>query len=269
MENTCIEILSPSNLSAIYAKQTSGLMAETYACGINWSNGNHTKSYIKRFSKQRTLALVNEVTGYIIAKYCDLPVPKYAGLIQTIPEQFADDSDQFNEWCFVVSSLEGTTPASFYEIQDLRTCKTLMNLVASWEKVTDAIAFDDWVANEDRHLGNIMVAGRNKIYLFDHSNLPITLNWHPSQLDPNYNAKSILTNNLYALNCTPLPVRSQIAHATSSHACVYDRIKCELNYWWDLLLAEDPIRRQALEHFIGSRAYLGNSRVCDSLRMLA
>lgn len=267
--NTCIKVLSFEQLFAVYALQTSGLMAQTYACGIRWNDGKETKAFVKRFSTTRTLALVNEVTGYIIAKHCGLPVPLYAGLINTTPEQFDDESAQYSNWAFVVSSLEGSSPGSYYEVADIKSCKTLMNLVAGWDKVSDTIAFDDWVANEDRHLGNIMVAGKNRIYLFDHSNLPITLNWQASQLDPNYMAKSILTDNLYALNCTPLPVKSMVAHATNSHKEVYNCIKQELCYWWDVLLAEDSERREALERFIETRATLGNSRVCESLKMLA
>ncbi len=267
--NTCIEVLASEQLSAIYARQTSGLMAETYACGIQWNDGKETKSYVKRFSNTRKLGLINEVTGYIIAKHCNLPVPQYAGLIKTNPKQFDDESNQYNDWAFVVSSLDGTTPGSFYDISDVQSCKTLMNLVADWDKVSDAIAFDDWVANEDRHLGNIMVAGKNKIYLFDHSNLPITINWQAKQLDPNYIAQSALAINLFALNCTPLPVRSKVAHATNAHVDVYDSVKEELSYWWDVLLEDDPERRAALEIFIESRATLGNNRVCESLRMLA
>ena len=269
MVDTCIEVLSTEQLMAVYARQASGLMAETYACGIKWNGGKETKAYVKRFSHIRTFALVNEVTGYIIAKHLDLPVPSFAGLIHTSANQFDNTPTRYNDWAFVVSSLEGATPGSFYDVKDMPSCKTLMNLVAGWDKVTDAIAFDDWVANEDRHLGNIMVAGKNRIYLFDHSNLPITLNWQAQQLDPNYIAKNVLSENLYALNCTPLPVKSMIAHATNTHEDVYNQIKKELCYWWDLLLEGDAERRTALERFMESRAILGNSRVCDSLRMLA
>lgn len=267
--NTCIEVLSSEQLSTIYAQQTSGLMAQTYACDIQWNDGKSSKAFIKRFSNTRKLALANEVTGYVIAKHCGLPVPQHAGLINTMPQQFGDDTNQYENWAFVVSSLDGATPGSFYEVEDIKSCTTLMNLVAGWDKVSDAIAFDDWVANEDRHLGNIMVAGENRIYLFDHSNLPITLNWQASQLDPTHIAKNVLTSNLYALNCTPLPVKSMVAHATNAHEDVYNNIKLELCYWWDALLGEDPERRKALELFIETRATLGNERVCDSLRMLA
>ena len=267
--DSCIDVLSSTQLSVVYSRQTSGQMAQTYACGIQWNDGKETKAFIKRFENQKALALVNEVTGYILAKSCGLPVPSYAGLINTVPQQFDDESATFGNWAFVVSSLEGSTPGSFYDINDIQTCRTLMDLVAGWDRLSDAIAFDDWVANEDRHLGNIMVAGKNRIYLFDHSNLPITLNWQANQLDPSYIAENVLANNLYHLNCTPLPVKSMVAHATNSHADVYRSTVQELTYWWDVLLENDPARRSALEKFISTRANLGNSRVCESLRLLA
>ncbi len=267
--DSCINIMAPDQLMAVFGRDKSGHMAATHSCSIQWNDGNQTKAFLKRFSNDRELALVNEITGYIIAKNCDLPVPKYAGLLKTSPEQFNDKNRSFSEWSFVVSELDGSSPGSFYSKKDLINCKALMDLVASWNKVSDAIAFDDWVANEDRHLGNLMIAGKNRIYLFDHSNLPITLNWEAEQLEPNYNADSALAKNLYALKCAPLPIRSRIAHAANYHEEVYSKTAEELCYWWDLLLPHDIERRTALEKFIASRASMGNQRVAANLRLLA
>ncbi|MDN7126464.1 hypothetical protein J6J08_03615 [Pseudidiomarina sp. 1APR75-33.1] len=267
--DTCIDIMSSEQLIAVLEHDTSGQMATTHSCSIQWNDGSKTKAFIKRFSKDKELALVNEVTGYIIAKNCDLPVPEYAGLIKTNPEHFGENDNTFGDWSFVVSELRGSAPGSFFALKDIKRCKALMDLVAGWGKVSDAIAFDDWVANEDRHLGNLLVAGKNRIYLFDHSNLPITLNWRADQLNPEHVAKSVLAHNLYQLNCTPLPVRSRVAHATSYHEDVYSNTKDELTYWWDLLLSKDSNRRAALENFISSRAAMGNQRVSQSLKLLA
>jgi hypothetical protein len=264
-----IKVLDSICLKSVQYMEASGQMAQTHACRIQWNQSEETKGYIKRFRNNDTLALCNEVTGYIIAKGCKLPVPKFAGLIRVKPKQFNDITNNFYEWAFVVSSLSGNTPGSFYSVGDMNKCKALMDLIAGWDKVCDAIAFDDWVANEDRHLGNIMVEGKNKISLFDHSNLPITLNWNASQLIPMYHSKNALLNNLYNLNCAPLPVKSKIAHSTTKHSTVYNSISDELIHWWDILLENKVERRKALETFIQSRANLGNSRVNTQLKMLA
>lgn len=268
MSDTSIQLLSEDSLKAVYLRQESGKMADTYACHVEWDNGVRTNAFVKRFKNTHTLGLVNEITGYILAKGCNLPVPKFVGLIRTSNEHFSDESNIYNEWCFLTSELDGETPLSFYEVNDMEKCQSLMNLIANWSKVHDAIAFDDWIANEDRHIGNIMVAGKDKIYLFDHSNIPINLNWNPKKLDPHYNARSVLTDNLYKMQCT-LPMKSRVASAISLHADVYEKVKEELFYWWDIFLDDDNERRVAIEIFLEKRALLGSERVCDNLRMLA
>jgi hypothetical protein len=269
MSSKSIKVLGSSSLRLVHHLETSGQMAQTHACRIQWSRSEDTKGYIKRFEHKNSLALCNEITGYLIAKGCDLPVPKFAGLIKVESQQFNDTTNDFSDWAFVVSSLPGSTPGSFYSVSDINNCAALMSLVAGWDKICDAIAFDDWVANEDRHLGNIMVEGKNKISLFDHSNLPITLNWEAKQLIPNYCANNVLLKNLYALNCTPLPVKSKVAHSTNEHSVVYNNISDELIYWWDILLEGKLDKRKALEAFLKSRANLGNKRVNEQLKMLA
>lgn len=269
MSSENIKVLPSDRLVSVYHKETSGQMASTYACRVRWDANNETKAFVKRFAQNDVLGLCNEITGYLIAKASELPVPKFAGLINTKDNQFPASDSSLYEWAFVVSNLPGSTPGSFYQLGDVVKCKSLMNLVAGWSKISDVIAFDDWVANEDRHLGNIMVSGKNNIYLFDHSNLPIQLNWSAKQLDANYEAKSVLLNNLFALGCTPLPVKSKVADATANHEDYYNKVKKELGYWWEILLSKDDERREALEKFIRERAQLGASRVNSELRLLA
>ena len=192
MMKTCIEILPKQNLKNIYTKSEYGEMAQTFSCDIEWENGDILKSYIKRFPNNNYLGILNEITGYIIAKGCDLPIAQHAGIIQVSPKFFGDTEVSHDEWCFIVSSVPGELPVALYNAQMLTECQALMNIVAAWSKISETIAFDDWTANEDRHLGNILVAGKDKIFLIDHSNLPITINWDASQLDPFYQSKIFL-----------------------------------------------------------------------------
>jgi hypothetical protein len=266
MNNSCVEVLPAESLKAILARAPMGDMAETHVCNIEWSDGKITKSYLKRFSRNTWLSLVNEVTGYIIAKGCGLPTAKYAALIKPSPTAFKND---MHEWCFVVSGAPGENPASFYKLKQTAECTALMNLVAGWNKVSETIAFDDWTANQDRHLGNILVAGKNDIFLIDHGNLPITIDWQAIQLDPHFQSENKLAYILWKLNCAPLPVKSRIAKASKEHIDVFATIKKELLDWWDILLVNDQPRRQALEHFITARAQLGSERISKNFNMLA
>lgn len=268
MNNSCIEVLPSESLKAILARAPMGEMAETHVCNIEWSNGKVTKSYLKRFSLNKQLTLVNEITGYIIARGCALPVPKHAALIKPSPTAFTNN-DSMSEWCFVVSCVPGENPASFYHLNQMTECTALMNLVAGWNKISETIAFDDWTANQDRHLGNILVANKNEIFLIDHGNLPITLNWQASQLDPHFQSENLLANNLWTLKCIPLPIKSKVSKASEEHIDVLATIQDELLQWWDILLGHDSSRRQALEHFITARAQLASERISKNYNMLA
>lgn len=268
MDNSCIEVLPASSLLAVFARTPQGDMAETHICNIEWTNGKVTKSYLKRFHISQQLSLVNEVTGYIIAKGCNLPIAKHAAIIKPDVAAFPHNSNM-SEWCFVVSAIEGDNPGSFYHLNQLAECAALMNLVAGWDKISETLAFDDWTANQDRHLGNLLVGGKNKISLIDHGNLPITLNWQAQQLDPHFQSTNRLANILWKLGCTPLPIKAKISKASIEHTNVLESIKDELLQWWDILLKHDTPRRQALEHFITARAKLAPTRISQNFNMLA
>ena len=268
MFDTSVEILGESSLVAILNKQAIGQMAETFSCLCEWSDGSTSTAYIKRFKKVDNLGILNEITGYLIAKGCNLPVASRAGLVKSSPEIFNDNSDDYLDWAFIVSEVSGTNPVTFFNV-DMHKCKQLIDLVASWDKVSHTIAFDDWVANQDRNLGNIIVKGKNEIFLIDHSNMPVSLNWQVKDLNPNVQTKNKLSDILWAFNTTPLPIRQKICYEANQHSLIYNKVKDELNYWWSSLLDNDQLRLNALEKFIEQRANLGPSRISSNLNMLA
>jgi hypothetical protein len=269
MTYNSIELLPQQNLKNISSKQTLGVMAETFACQIEWSDGTIIKSYIKRFKHENIQALANEVTGYIIAKGSNLPIPKYAGIITAPSKFFNDNSQDYAETCYVVSEAPGDNPGSFYEMGMMNECKALMDIIAGWPKISEAIAFDDWVANEDRNLGNILVVDKNNVYLIDHGNLPVKLNWLVNDLIVDFDCDNALAHNLWQLKCAPLPVKARIAASANDQGKIYQNVKSELIYWWGIFFSHDPSIINALEHFFESRANLGSTRVAKNFNMLA
>jgi hypothetical protein len=269
MTNTSIEILPAQNIKAIFPRTAEGDMAETFPCNIEWSNGKTTRSYIKRFLKINNLSLVNEITGYLISRAAGLPIAKHAGIINAPNYVFGDSSNKYENFCFIVSSVPGDNPGSLYNMGMINNCKTLMDIVAGWSKVSDTIAFDDWVANQDRHLGNILVEGKNKVFLIDHGNLPVKLQWACSDLNINLQSVNVLENNLWNLNCIPMQVRASITASAKDHNVIYQTVKDELLYWWGVLLSNEPARIKSLESFIESRANLGMLRIASNYNILA
>jgi len=56
--------------------------------------------------------------------------------------------------------------------------KAVFSKLASWRLITDAISFDEWIANGDRNPGNVIYDGKDQFYLIDH-NLAMRLPFSP------------------------------------------------------------------------------------------
>lgn len=61
----------------------------------------------------------------------------------------------------------------------LRTPNALRELVSPWREWPDVLVFDQWIANPDRHSGNLLVGGPGEIYLIDHGLSFYRRNWSP------------------------------------------------------------------------------------------
>jgi hypothetical protein len=56
--------------------------------------------------------------------------------------------------------------------------KTVFLKLAGWRLITDAIGFDEWIANGDRNPGNVIYDGKDQFYLIDH-NMAMRLPFSP------------------------------------------------------------------------------------------
>ncbi len=52
-----------------------------------------------------------------------------------------------------------------------------MDALINGLKTARLIAFDEWLNNEDRNLGNFIITPNNNIVVIDHSNLPCEMLW--------------------------------------------------------------------------------------------
>ena len=60
----------------------------------------------------------------------------------------------------------------------------ILDDLVNWIHLGALYAFDAWVANIDRHAGNLLYGGPNNIWLIDHGHCLTGPNWSPSDLDP-------------------------------------------------------------------------------------
>ena len=266
-----IEVLHESHLANVFEIVGEGRTASTLLVSVVWGDGKPRRTYFKMFHKSLPLGVLNEITGYLLAKSCQLPLPTHAGVIR-VPKGLLENQDDFLPHAFVVSEAPGRTPTTICQITDPITNQQLdavMGMLRDWSKLNDTIAFDDWTANTDRNLQNIVVDGPGKIYLIDHSNMPVKPNWLASDLQPYEKYRNILVDILQIAQSGTLPQKHAIAVAATQHSDAYNDTIHELGYWWGQFLSSDPSRRKAIEDFLRIRAAEGHSRLSSNFYLMA
>lgn len=267
MKANNVEILRQDSLLSCLDVAQQGMMAATFEYQVRWADGKTSRAFVKVFPQSRELGVLNEVTGYILAKYEGVTVPRKAAIVQVAPEMFPVSfrTDIF-PMGFVISAASGDTPKTFYQVCDVKY-DAILNIVRDSSITPKVIAFDDWVANPDRNLGNFVVEGRNKIHFIDHSNLPIKINWKPEDLDPVVEVENLLAVILNWDDKLPLERKRVILDHTRNHSEAYEHAKEELLLWWERLI-DDADVRQILNDFFEARAESSGSRISKRYGML-
>lgn len=122
--------------------------------------GNYRRSmYVKSVDK-RTLAV--EVMCAVLGRALELPMPRPA-LVMVHPEAIQGLSQP--SVFFGSESVDNPDLKQWLNKDADSTAKQLLG----WAKLLDAGCFDEWVANYDRHGGNILYGGGQNFALIDHS----------------------------------------------------------------------------------------------------
>lgn len=129
--------------------------------------------------------LANELLGAALAQRLELPCP---GAYLTIAPSEVFDANHAplssdGERLVFASSLEPypSVKARFTghapEVQI-----ELLTSVAAWPLFGQACAFDTWIANIDRHMGNLLYAGHASVLLIDHGRILTGSEWLAADL---------------------------------------------------------------------------------------
>jgi len=122
-------------------------------------DGIRRQMYVKSVVP-RTLAV--EVICSIIGRMIGLPIPRPAIVRVTSESLNSVTSDQV---FFGSESIDNPDLKKWLSKDEVATMKRLHN----WSKLLDAGCFDEWIANADRHGGNILYGGGSNFSLIDHS----------------------------------------------------------------------------------------------------
>lgn len=155
------------------------------------------------------IELANELLAALLGQKLGLPIPQcYLTLVDKGVMQTEYALKTTNGKSLVFSSKDVSIPntavkilasaqndkknITLKDIQSTATFKAMASSLIQWDKLGDLYAFDSWVANVDRHMGNILWGGQDKIWLIDHGHCFSGPDWSPNNLD----ATNVYSNKL-------------------------------------------------------------------------
>jgi len=154
---------------------------ETYRGPIETAAGR-TFAYVKLLDVKE---LINELVSSVLGRTLGLPIPP--GYIVLVSR------DDYPESEFLLT--QGQDKALAFGVQAIghpdlkRRIRiegefVLRELVQTWTGWCDAMTFDEWIANVDRHVGNLLLGAPGEVWLIDHSHAFTGPRWTPGDLQP-------------------------------------------------------------------------------------
>ena len=192
---------------------------ETYKGVVETETGK-VKAYVKLLHNK---ALAGELVCTVLGQAAKLPVPN-GYLIEVHQEDYPDS-------LFLKSQrLESTVAFGSEELMAPNLARRFMDddkgafdfLLESWIGWQEAMLFDEWIANADRHPGNFIVNGPNDVWLIDHSHAFRGPSWGVYDLNP-----GVYTENLIARHAErrmSLPERHKLLTKLTKVGADYEQL---------------------------------------------
>jgi len=163
---------------------SAGNVNDTYRGMVLLGGGARRHGIIKDLNLEQ---LVNELLATILGKELGLPLPDAFlgivpnGILAVSKLRLADGSGHL---VFVSGDVGTPNLAQQVTGKGSAAALALINLLRQWNKLGDLYAFDAWIANTDRHPGNLLIEGPSNIWMIDHGHAFTGPDWKPKDLDP-------------------------------------------------------------------------------------
>lgn len=172
--------------------------------------------------------LFNEALGSVLCQLVGLPTPKsYLVLVEREDYPQSPQLIETNAPRALAFASHAMPMQTLGRHVGLQTPGALRELVSHWREWPDVLVFDQWIANPDRHSGNLLVGGPGEIYLIDHGLSFYRRNWSPAQIEA---AVSLVTTKLWTdilQGVVTLPERIAATGRTQSAAVRYSKVDSE------------------------------------------
>jgi hypothetical protein len=136
--------------------------------------------------------LANEVMSAAVGLLLELPIPVPVLAWASHDRLAAKNGPVFGDGRLIFASVDVARPQVAMMLRTSAGQRVLERL-AAWRDLGRLYGFDAFVANIDRHAGNVLFSGDNEIWLIDHGWCFTGPRWTPSDLIP---ADKVMTSRL-------------------------------------------------------------------------
>lgn len=190
----CMGLLAPG-ASALSLSKGKGVN-ETLRGRVHLLDGTTVSAYVKLLDKRQ---LANELVGAELARAAGLQVPD-SYLVRVDATSYGE---LFRKLGLTESRVIGfgsrdvgrESLARRYRDAGPALLKWFVDKAGAWKRIA---AFDSWVGNIDRHLGNALIGGADDVWLIDHGHCFTGPAWTVAQLVPTAVVVNRLVNELGA-----------------------------------------------------------------------
>jgi hypothetical protein len=154
-----LEPLKLTTLNSMMEKVDRGNKCEVWKAAVIDSSSKTTIAFVKHLPQRE---LFVECVAAMIARAIQLPTPRPM-LVNVHPVKIPELN--LSEPTIFFGSEDVGFP-SLSQFTDVRSAAEKLKL---WPNLLKAGCFDEWIANSDRHSGNIIFNGSNEFSLIDHS----------------------------------------------------------------------------------------------------
>lgn len=184
---------------------------DTFRGQVLTADGEVKQAIIKDLNM---VQLCNELVAHCLAREVRLPIPDgYLGLVRpgVLSVSKAPNTADGSRLVFV--SVDVKVPNVTYRWQgsDAAGRQALLAEITQWGDLGHLYAYDTWIANVDRHAGNLLFGGNREFWLIDHGHCFTGPEWKPEGLDPDVEYLNKL--GLWLTQCLTLEQKKKCAKA--------------------------------------------------------
>jgi len=138
-------------------------------------------AYVKLMSGRQ---LVNELAASVLGRLVGLRMPRAFLVLVRQSDYSHSPAVQAASGDVIAFATEAVGSGSALRRVTLNSPAAFALFLKSWKEWPEAATFDEWIANADRHPGNVLIGQFGEVWLIDHSHAFTGPSWNAATLNP-------------------------------------------------------------------------------------